>query len=187
MAKKLLISLDAGHGMGNIKPGQYDPGASAAGLTEAAIALEWVLTFKERAKQRGVQVHLIRSGTTDSNPVSGRDNESTAVGATHQLSIHCNAGPASSTGVETFYRDAGDKPFADAVQKAALKATKLPDRKVKTEAQSQHPRLAVLSFPKPACLVEIGFLTNPTDRDAILDKRVRIAFADAVLDYLMAH
>ncbi len=40
----MKICLDSGHGHGNRKIGVYDPGAVAAGIAEADIALQWALS-----------------------------------------------------------------------------------------------------------------------------------------------
>lgn len=177
----MKLAIDCGHGMGNARPGVYDSGAAAGGVTEADVALQIGETVKFYCLQAGIACHMIRTGRADANPVGGRDEEAERAGCTHFLSIHLNAGPASATGTETLYRDKTDMLFAAKVQKAALDAWGLKDRGLKPETASQHSRLAVFDFNGPCCLLETGFVTSAKDRAALLSRENRIEFARAVV------
>ena len=176
MSVKLCI--DPGHGMGNIVSGRFDPGASGGGSTEADIVLQWALTGKWVADQLGISVFLTRDDDKDEDPVSRRDDLAKANGCTHFLSLHCNSASAVARGVETFYRDAADKVLAQKAQDSLLKAfgPGVPNRGLKLEGQSQHPRLAVLEFAPPAALIELGFISNTADRALLTSRDMRIAF-----------
>ena len=167
----MKLAIDAGHGMGNRTPGVYDPGAVYGDITEAEIALAWALTIKYFATQAGIECFLIRSGDTDSNPVGGRDNQAVAAGCTHFLSIHVNAG--GGTGPETYYRGEANKPWARLIQASVVGASKAKDRGLKLESSSQHSHLAVLNFPGPACLHELGFIDSAKDRAYMMDSQCR--------------
>lgn len=181
----IRLALDAGHGMANRGAGKgYDPGAVGGGVTEAAVALQWAETVKFYCPRYGVTPYLIRTGTTDANPVGGRDEQAEAADCTHYLSLHLNAGPAAATGTETFYRDHTDMMFAAKVQRAALLAMGLRDRGLKPEHASQHSRLAIFDFDGPTALLEIGFVTNAKDREKAMKRESRIAFAVAFLESL---
>jgi N-acetylmuramoyl-L-alanine amidase len=95
-----------------------------------------------------------------------------------------NAATGTATGTETFYRDSADKVWARKVQDAALAAWGLRDRGLKTEADSQHSRLAVFDFDGRAALLEVGFIDNPLDRGRAQDRDRRIAFWAGLLDNL---
>lgn len=179
----IKLAVDAGHGMSNVRSGVFDPGAEDDGFTEADIALAWALTLKAECIAAGIPVFLVREGKTDSNPVGGRDEQGEAAGCNMWLSIHLNsADSTSASGCETFYRSAADKTWAETVQAACVAATGLKSRGVKSEGQSQHPRLAVLDFDNgPACLVEVGFISNTSDREKLRSRDVRIAFADFIV------
>ena len=172
----MKICIDAGHGMGNRTPGVYDPGATARGIEEASIALEWALAGKFVLPQYGIGHFLTRDDATDNTPVGRRDDMAKANNCTHLLSIHCNAFNGTASGVEVFYRDGTDLVFATKVLDALVVATGLPNRGLKKESDSQHSRLAVLDFVPPACLMEIGFLDNATDRAIMRDRNTRIKF-----------
>lgn len=181
----MRLAIDPGHGMSNRYPGKYDPGAPCEGYEEASIALDWALTLKHIASERGIECFLTRKDAKESVPISIRARRAHDAKCTHFISLHCNASekPAAN-GTETFYRDSADKRLAAVAQKAALKALGLRDRGLKDESASQHARLAVFGFQGPACLVELGFITNRKDRGRMLERERRIAFAEALLDGL---
>lgn len=178
----MKIAIDPGHGNSNRSEGRYDPGAVAAGVEEADVALQWALTGKWILEREfGLSVWLTRDDDSDPAPVGQRDDRAEAAGCSHFVSLHCNAADTSAaTGTETFWRDAADKPFAQAVQDAAVAAMGRADRGLKKESQSQHSRLAVLDFGGPSCLLEIGFVTNAIDRARMLERERRVSFWRAV-------
>lgn len=184
----MKLAIDPGHGYANIRPGVYDPGACSSGVTEADIALQWALTLRWVAAQLGLPTWMTRDDDSDATPVGSRDDRAELAGCSHFLSLHCNAASwtarGSALGSEAYYRDAADKPFAESVLLATVSAMKTKDRGVKTESQSQHPRLAVLGFKGPATLLEIGFITNEHDREQMLRRDVRVAWAKAVVGLL---
>jgi N-acetylmuramoyl-L-alanine amidase len=174
----MKLCIDPGHGFGNIG-NRYDPGAVAAGVTEADIVLAWALTIKHVFRQAGVEVFLTRDDASDVTPVGSRDDKANAAGCTHFLSLHCNAGPILATGTETLYRD--DTDWALKVQTVALETLKLRNRGIKHESVTRHGRLSVMSFRGKACLLELGFISNPGDRKKLGDRNMRIAFAQELL------
>ena len=99
----------------------------------------------------------------------------------------------AARGIETFYSsgDAGDKWLAGVVQSSALAAFGLRDRGLKTEEDSQHSTLAILrgsTITIPACLIEVGFITNSEDIAAVWgadDRDKRIAFWRGVFDAVL--
>lgn len=167
----MKIALDPGHGMANITSKVYDPGAFAANVSEADVVLSWVMAGKKELETAGFEVFLTRTSPTESSPLSNRVSRAVAAKSTIYISFHCNSAKSTSaTGTETFYRDEKDKILAQKLQSTLLKVLKLRDRGLKTEAQSQHPRLAVMDFPGPVALVELGFISNEQDRKKMLDK-----------------
>lgn len=181
----MKICIDPGHGMNNRRPGSYDPGAQSGGVSEADVALQIALTIKWVFGQRGISCWLTRETDQDSDPVSTRDDRAEDKGCTHFLSLHMNCADGSATGTETFYRDGADKAFAKRIQDIALDAWGLKDRGLKAEADSQHPRLAVFDFDGPAALLEVGFIDNSLDRGRAQSRDRRLAFANALADFLL--
>jgi N-acetylmuramoyl-L-alanine amidase len=175
----LKLCINAGHGNGNIRPGMYDPGAVANGITEADVALMMAKSGQWVLGRMGIDVFLTRDDDSDATRVDLLNELAEREGCTHFLSLHMNAGGWLATGTETFFRPAGalNRDFARAVQGSALEAFELRNRGLKTEGQSQHPRLAVLDFKTgPAALLEMGFITNRGDLNRVLDRNRRIEF-----------
>ncbi|MEI7575554.1 MAG: N-acetylmuramoyl-L-alanine amidase [Armatimonadota bacterium] len=184
MAKKLCI--DPGHGLGNKAPTVFDPGAISEGVSEADVVLAYALAIKFVALQRGIHVFLTRDEQSDVTPVGSRAGAARQAGCDLFISLHLNSASPSASGTETYYRDAADKKLAEVVQTAVLTALQFKDRRVKNEKQSQHPRLAVLDFSGPACLVELGFVSNANNRQKLLLRSSRLAVAHAILDAVIA-
>ena len=174
----MRVAIDPGHGMSNAKTGKYDPGAVAAGLEEADIALTWALTGKWVFSLHGIETFLTRDDDRDVTPVGLRDNEAAKAGCTHFISLHCNASENPRVrGIETFYRDDADKALATTALAALARVIPdCPNRGVKHESLTARKELAVLKFKPPATLIELGFITNAEDRVHLLSRDVRIRF-----------
>lgn len=181
----MRIAIDPGHGFANRRPGLYDPGACAGNVCEADIVLAWALSGKWILNQYGIATWLTRDDDSDPTPVSTRDDRAEQAGCNRLLSLHCNSAGSAASGTETYFRDAADRSWANLCQNAALSALGLRNRGLKTESQSQHSRLAVFDFNGPACLVELGFISNPSDRRRMLDRDCRIRFWTAVAEGLL--
>jgi len=177
----MKLCIDAGHGNSNRRNGIYDPGATVGHYTEADIVLQVALTGKWLCAQAGIETFLTRDDDSDPAPVGSRDDRAEAADCTHFLALHCNAASGNATGTETYYRDGADKRFAQQVQDAALLGWELKSRGLKTEADSQHSRLAVFDFDGPAALLEIGFIDNETDRPRMLSRERRIKFWEKLI------
>ncbi|NJK44312.1 MAG: N-acetylmuramoyl-L-alanine amidase [Pleurocapsa sp. SU_196_0] len=182
---------DAGHGFENRNENSYDPGACSGGAEEADIALAFALTGKWMFERAGLLIFLTRNDDRDSTPVGLRDDQARRAGCSHFLSIHCNSSASeTATGTETLYRDARDLEWARIVHAAALEALGLRDRGLKQESSiirdGKPLRLAVLDFAPPACLLELGFISNAADRAVMLQRDTRIRFWNAVITTLKA-
>lgn len=196
MTLPITICGDAGHGQDSRTDGVFDSGAVAAGLRESDLTMAIINSGAHVAKTMypgRIRFVLTRDTLTESAPLGGRTAEARLEGAQYLIAAHLNSASPAATGIETYYRegDAGDKWLAQVVQKAAVSAFGLRDRGIKTERESQHPTLAILrgsTITIPACLVELGFLTNPGDRAAIWgddDRDKRITFWCAIFDAIL--
>jgi N-acetylmuramoyl-L-alanine amidase len=182
----MKVCIDPGHGMGNVTPGKYDPGCTHGTLTEAEIALQWGLTLKHVLIGMGHEVFMTRDDATDYTPVGRRDDMAEAAKCDVFLSVHVNAAGILANGVETFHPHGRRSIFAEGVHKRLVQATKLRDRGLKDEEQSHHEKLAVFGFdPKNrAALIEVGFIGSARDRSAMLDRNVRVKFAELFGEFL---
>lgn len=181
----IKLCIDPGHGFANVRPGQYDSGATGGGVAEADITLAWALTLKWVCQRKGIDFWLTRDDDKDPDPVGTRDDRAEAAGCTHFIALHCNSGPSTAIGVEAFYRDTPDKQFAEIGLLAAVQAMQTKSRGLKVEGQSQHSRLAVFDFDGPTTLVELGFITNSGERAKLLSRDVRLKFAESLTDRIL--
>lgn len=173
----MKIFLDIGHGMANRKPGVYDPGATVRvgkeDITEAAIVMEWANELRALLMAQSHTVIRSRKDALDPAPLHDRVEDAHHYGCDVLISLHCNAANAQANGTETYYRGLKNKALAQRCNAAVVSALGTRNRGVKTEDQSQHPRLAVLNFPK-ACLIELGFIDHAGDRAKLLDEKLML-------------
>jgi N-acetylmuramoyl-L-alanine amidase len=180
----MTVILDPGHGMGNRRAGVFDPGAVHGDIREADIAMAYANAIRAYIRGAGGRVVRTRVDNNDPAPVGKRAGIARQYGGTVMLSIHCNAAGPAVTGAECFYR--GEANYDRAAEISAITAQTLGirDRGAKIEARSQHGRLAVMDF-QPCFLLELGFLTNPADRAAMLDAEKREKLAQALAEILV--
>jgi N-acetylmuramoyl-L-alanine amidase len=182
MSAKAII-LDPGHGLGNRAIGRYDTGAVAAGVEEATIAMDYVNEIRALL-QATVKVVRTRANAKDPAPVFERASVARRYNGVVMLSVHCNEGGGRASGVEVFYRGNEHKNKAAEISATVAKIFGIPDRGAKTESESQHSRLAIMSF-QPCFLLELGFIDNATDRKAILDPAKRLEVAEKLSEILL--
>lgn len=167
--------IDAGHG-------DKDPGAVnlEAGRQEKDIALEVVLVLGNMLRDAGHNVLYTRDRDKYISPAD-RLKMIKSYQPDCFLSVHCNANKnPSASGVETIYRDEYDVELAHHVHIALVEHTGLKDRGVKQDIEDLGRRLAVLGgLETPACLVEIGFISNEEDLAVIEDENL---IASALLE-----
>lgn len=179
----MKICIDPGHGMSNRRKGVYDPGAEADGLTEAAVVMDFANRLRKILMDRGHKVVRTRVDASDPAPVGARAGIAREYGCEVLVSLHCNAANGRASGTETFYRGSSQMALAQRCNQAVVSELGTRDRGIKTEQQSQHTRLAVLSFPK-AVLIELAFIDNTSDRARLLDdqrmQRAALALATAI-------
>ncbi len=159
----MKLLLDAGHG-------GKDPGAVAAdSVREKDIALEVVLQLGGLLREMGIQVLYTRDRDEYISP-SDRLRMIQGYKPEGFVSVHCNAAanPAAH-GIETIWRDDYDYPLAAAIHQALIAGTDLADRGLKQDGSPEYFRnLAVLKdLEVPACLTEIGFISNAGDEQVI--------------------
>ncbi len=173
----MRILLDAGHGGG-------DPGAVR--VMEKDITLDVVLTLGEKLSLYGHTVRYTRSGDSYLSP-------SRRLQLIHEykpdcfLSIHCNASEnPKAHGAETIWRDQYDEDLARNIQTSLVKFTGLYNRGLKQDGHKEYFRnLAVLKdLTTPACLIEIGFISNEDDLKVIHDiQLVAVAIEDGIANW----
>ncbi|MBR1443901.1 MAG: N-acetylmuramoyl-L-alanine amidase [Firmicutes bacterium] len=174
----MKIFIDAGHGGTN-------PGAvSATGLREADVNLEVALDLGKILTSWGYDVNYSR---TDNITVSLAERAKLANewGADYFVSIHCNSNENPIYGgTETFYYRKGIRAevLAKTVNNALVRQIGLKDLGTATA------NFAVLRLTRmPAILVELAFLSNPTEAQLLgtvsFRKNCAIGIANGISEY----
>ena len=161
------IYLDPGHG-------GVDPGATYGGVYEEEINLSIAFKLKEELESSGASVYLTRDGDYDlsngakdrkKNDLYKRTRLINNSGCDIYLSLHLNAISSKSwSGAQVFYDDINDKniKLAEILQKQ-LKSDLHTNRKVKEIKNGYIYRRVKI----PGVLVEMGFLSNASERDKL--------------------
>lgn len=185
MATKIYI--DQGH-----NPENPNAGAEGNGLQEQNITYQVGQELADLLRQNpDFEVRLSRPtpttalGTSNSTSLQARVNDANSWGADYFISIHTNASSLpEATGVEAFAYSRPSRAFSlgeDIVEEVS-QSTGLRDRGMKTR-----PGLYVLRRTNmPAVLVEIGFISNPSDA-ALMDSRPDLfaqGIYNGILEYL---
>lgn len=175
------IVLDAGHG-------DVDGGTFCEDVLEKNINFAVVMYMKEILEEAGVEVRLTRSGD-DFMDVSERAEfaNQNKEDADLFVSIHCNyfEDDASVSGLEIYYYT-GDEGGQACAESMIEYLKKNEDIKVRS---AKHGGYYVLKFTEiPAVLVEMGFLSNKTEREKLDSEEYQKLLADelseGVLQYL---
>lgn len=168
-----IVVVDAGHG-------KNDPGTVYGSIQEKDITLRLALQLQmELASDAGIKVYMIREGDTFLTPKE-RSVVANEIEPDLFISIHINSIDynQNANGTETYYTSKADtrnKLFATMVQKALVDTFGTRDRGVKDNTY------VVTKYTNyPAILIEIGFLTNPSDRQMMLAPGFEQKYAQAV-------
>ncbi|MFV0497655.1 MAG: N-acetylmuramoyl-L-alanine amidase [Candidatus Fimivivens sp.] len=174
----ITVALDAGHG-------STDPGAlgiaQLTGPTESAIT---------RATAEAVKIQLEAMGATVLLPaqldLNSRFNERMQPAITARadlfISLHCNATAANAngvkaTGVELYYYEDIGKKLGESLMSTMTARTGRANRGVRYYAFR-----VTLNSLAPSVLMEMGFMTNPSDYDSLSSKEGIYQTAQAVGD-----
>ncbi|MBQ7365367.1 MAG: N-acetylmuramoyl-L-alanine amidase [Clostridia bacterium] len=187
MAIKLYI--DQGH-----NPQNPNAGAEGNGLREQdlvyAIGIELAALLEENPN---FEVRLSRPtpetslGSTNAQSLAARVNDANSWGADFFISLHANASTiTSASGSEAFVYSADSPAYelSEEILESLSEATGLADRGVFVR-----PSLYVLRRTNmPATLLELGFITNPTDAALMRDNPALFAqgIYNGIVDYFDA-
>lgn len=169
----MLICIDPGHS------GRFEPGACAAGLTEANLNLCIGLKAGELLTGRGHDVIYTRQDDIQDDGLAFRAAIANEAGADIFVSIHCNAATSVAAGIETFYHPESPdgKRLASLIQGELVKARYTLNRGIKPGGE-----LAVLHLTNmPAVLIECGFITSTLDRKTLATPKGQALIAAAIV------
>lgn len=167
---KYKVVIDPGHG-------DQDPGARAAiGRDEKEFNLAMGLKVYNLLQQEAqIEPYMTRNDDTFV-PLDDRGKFANDLNADLFVSIHGNSYIASSTGTETYYYKSDSIDFANVMHKHLAPATGFADRGVRQEAYR-----VVKITNMPAILLEVGFLSNPTESATMFDEAFQNKVAAAIV------
>lgn len=166
-----VIVLDPGHG-------GSDPGAMRGNVQEKEITLAIIDKLERLLQSRGAKVILTR---TDDSFVSLEER----VAVTNRikpdlfLSVHINAMESAThiCGIETYYENDESRALAETIHESLVNGLDAPDRAVRKA------RFYVINHtPIPAVLAEVGFISNPEERDKLISADYQTKIAQALAD-----
>jgi len=192
-----LIIIDPGHG-GRRELEQGGPGAVDAGVLEKELNLDMARKLRQKLAQNGYQNLLMMRTTDRMVGLYSRASRANAAYAVNNcdlseaifISIHNNAASKGANGTETFYYHQGSptrrrksRRLASEIQDSLIDTLGSYNRGVKVDDE-----LVVIKHTRmPAVLAEIGFITNPEERQKLTQdqyqQRAMDAMARAIDDY----
>lgn len=184
LSKKVVI-IDPGHG-------GKDPGKVAGKVMEKDINLEIAKKLQKYLELADCTVIMTRVDDMSKSTGKKADmykRKTTANGSQADIfvSIHQNSfSDASAKGAMVFYFNESDnsKRLAECIQK---QIKSFVDYRNKMEAKSNGNYFVLRQTTMPAVLVECGFLTNPTEKNRLMnpDYQDRMAWAIymGIIDY----
>lgn len=167
----MKVCIDAGHG-------GSDPGAVGATSQEKQIALDVANRVARKLQNSGIAVVMTRDSDFYVG-LSERAKIANNAGADVFVSIHCNSGASTAAGTEVWrYPNAEkDGKLARHILDRLIARTGQRNRGVKQE------NYAVLRLTKcPAALVELGFISNPSEEQRMQTVGYQDAAATAIAE-----
>jgi N-acetylmuramoyl-L-alanine amidase len=188
-----VVILDAGHG-------GIDGGANVDGVMEKDIALSVAIKLRDYLQEQGALVIMTREDDSDiasehTKGVRNRKQEDLRnrvalinnSAADFFLTIHLNAFPSSSSkGAQTFYttRYEENEQAAKFIQAEIIRNLE----NTKRDAKIIRRVYLMDQAKKPGALVEIGFLSNPEERERLskdsYQDKIAASIYKGVLRYL---
>lgn len=164
------VTLDPGHG-------GADPGTiGAVGTLEKDVTLSMALRLQKLMQDSGMEVQMTR--TRDMQILlHPRVDVGDAFDSDVFISIHANhIDDPRIEGIETYYFTPKSLPLAQAVHRRLISILKRPDRGIRRN------NFVVVKYNKmPACLVEIGYLSNPREERMLVSPQYQQRAAEAIL------
>lgn len=175
-ASGLYIVLDAGHGGG-------DGGTVGENAVEKDINLSVVLKMKALLEECGAEVLLTRD-SDERVDLSDRNYIANQTDADLFVSIHCNSfeDDASISGMECYYHKKSDtsKTYAE-------KFIQITDRigNIESRYAMEQNYQVLRDSNMPALLIEMGYLSNATDCQNLLDTTYQDTMAQTIVEAIV--
>lgn len=173
------IVIDAGHG-------GVDPGAiGVTGLSEKEVNLAVANKLVTLLENAGARVILTRSADT-SLTLADRVKRTNDMDADVFVSIHADSFKATSQGSTTFYHSGKNPSWQQSKKLADITIEKITSQLGTVNRGSNDKSLFVIRENEiPAILVEMAFLSNPTEEAMLKTDETRQKAAQAIFDSLV--
>ena len=201
---QIKIAIDAGHqARGNFSTEPVGPGAStrkakvaggATGTPEYKLTLRVAKKLQKELTQRGYQVYMIRTKNNVNISNKKRAQLANKSGADIYIRIHADSSGSSAVrGASMLYpstRNRYVKKLSSASKKLSSKIIRAYSKKtgIRNRGLVQRDDLTGTNWSKiPVTLIEMGFLSNPTEdrlmQKTSMQKKMAAGIADGVDDY----
>lgn len=176
--KKITVIIDAGHG-GN------DHGAKHELLTEKEITAQICDKIKALHTNENIEIVFTRTGD-NAMTLAERADFINQIKPDIVVSIHVNYNKNSTTsGFEIYTPKAESATREKSVAFATQLAEKLSENiNAKNRGIKEAPFFILNKSEVPAMVVELGFLSNPSDREYLTAGTGQEKIAQSVLDFL---
>lgn len=172
--KGRVIILDPGHG-------GKDPGAVKEGSSEKAIVLKVGTLVKQKLEKAGAKVYMTRTGDTYPTLEDRVAFTKKNYGEVY-VSVHVNSASSSSaSGTETYYNvSTGDQYEEDKKLATYINNEIVTNANMKNRGVKEGPFYVIRNMMIPSVLVELGFISNPSDREKLINDKYVEIFAQSI-------
>lgn len=191
----ITICVDPGHGFEDIGTDSELLGT----FSEKDITLAIALSLRDFLEEKGFQIVLTHDGQSfpktdidDGNRLFNPKERISYVQTLkidYFLSIHCDSYEADDSvqGTRVYYSAGTDfvkksGQAANLIQSSINQKFPLSKKAVVREMEYDGAYYVIRTAPVPASLIEVGFVTNPTDAQNMLDEDWRTDMAAAIAD-----
>ncbi|KOS66636.1 N-acetylmuramoyl-L-alanine amidase [Lysinibacillus contaminans] len=169
-----IIVIDPGHG-------GKDPGTVNGSYSEKAITLKVSTLVKQKLEAAGANVLMTRTGDTYPSLQDRVDFTNANYGEVF-VSIHVNsAANTSAQGTETYYAvTTGDMHQEDIDLATFVNNQIVTNLDMKNRGVKEQQYYVIRNQLIPSILVELGFLTNDSDRNKLTNERYMELYAESI-------
>lgn len=177
IAPKFCVVIDAGHG-------GSDGGTVSGKVVEKDINLSVALKLKAILEDNNIEVILTRSSDENMSLVQ-RTSDATDSDADFFISLHCNyyEDDAQIAGLECYYsspESKESKAYAESIINAVSLSDEIKARDAKIEGY-----YVLRNIQMPAVLVEMGFLSNYSERQKLSNDEYQEILSQKIADGIM--
>lgn len=172
-AERTVIMLDPGHG-------GMDEGCSRNGVEEKTVNLEIAHAVRTFLLEMGYEVVLTRD-TDKALTLKERVEAAKEANADLYVSIHQNFSEESEAeGIEVWYSGQNEESQSERLSKLILKFTVEAVKAERRELQKTESLYVIRECEVPSCLIETGFLSNPTEGESLANPEYQQQIASGI-------